>query len=64
MTQAGLTFDELLRHNEEETEHWHAWFGQNSGALDATVDVADTKDVRGMLLHIFAVELLYTERMM
>jgi uncharacterized damage-inducible protein DinB len=60
---AALTFDELLRHNEEETGRWHEWFKQNPAALDVAVDMVDMKDVRGVLVHIFAVELLYTERM-
>jgi uncharacterized damage-inducible protein DinB len=60
---ANITFDELLRHNEEETEHWHSWFQQHPDALNVPLDMADAKDVRGMLVHIFAVEFLYTERM-
>ena len=61
-TPTVLSFDELLRHNEEETTRWHRWFQQNPAALDVALDVADMKDVRGMLLHIFVVEVLYTER--
>lgn len=60
---AALTFDELLRHNQEETEHWQAWFAAHPEALDVPLDIANMKDVRGMLLHIFVVEVLYSERM-
>ena len=60
---AGVTFDELLRHNEEETGRWHEFFRQHPDALDMTVDMAQSEDVRGMLVHIMAVELLYSERM-
>jgi uncharacterized damage-inducible protein DinB len=61
-TSAGISFDELLRHNEEEAERWHEFFRQNPDALDMTVDMAQSKDVRSMLVHIMAVELLYSER--
>lgn len=57
-----ITFDELLRRNEEETEHWHAWFNQHPELLDLEVDLAQMKDVRGVLQHIFIVEVLYAER--
>jgi uncharacterized damage-inducible protein DinB len=61
-TAAGISFDELLRHNEEETERWHEFFRQHPDALDIKVDLAQSEDVRSMLVHIMAVELLYTER--
>jgi len=60
---AAITFDELLRHNEQETERWHRWFSENPTALDVPLDIAHNSDVRGLLVHIFAVELLYTERL-
>ena len=59
---AGITFDELLRHNEEETERWHEFFRVNPEALDVCVDVAQSDSVRSVLVHIMAVELLYSER--
>jgi len=59
---AAITFDELLRRNEEETEHWRAWFKQHPELLEVEVDLAQMKDVRGTLLHIFIVEALYVER--
>jgi uncharacterized damage-inducible protein DinB len=58
----GISFDELLRHNEEEAERWHEFFRQHPDALDMTVDMAQSEDVRAMLVHIMAVELLYSER--
>jgi uncharacterized damage-inducible protein DinB len=61
-TAAGIAFEELLRHNEEETERWHQFFRQHPDALDMTVDMAQSEDVRAMLVHIMAVELLYSER--
>jgi uncharacterized damage-inducible protein DinB len=61
-TVAELSFDELLRHNQEETKRWHEFFRQHPDALDMTVDMAQSEDVRGMLVHIMAVEMLYAER--
>ena len=63
-TRAALTFDELLRQNEEETEHWRQWFRAHPEALDVKMELAMMHDVRGVLRHIFGVELLYTERML
>ena len=59
-----LTFDELLRHNEEETERWHGWFQAHPQLLEVPIDVAQATEVRGLLLHIFAVELRYGERLL
>lgn len=59
---AGINFDELLRHNEEETERWREFFRQHPDALDLSIDIAQSEDVRAMLVHIMAVELLYAER--
>jgi uncharacterized damage-inducible protein DinB len=52
----GIRFSELLAYNEEETHCWKEWFAQNSAALDLPLDIADLKNVRGLLLHIFLVE--------
>ncbi len=62
--RAALTFDELLRHNEEETERWRQWFRAHPEALDLKMDLAMMHDVRGVVRHIFGVELLYGERML
>ncbi len=59
---AGISFDELLRHNEEETERWHEFFRAHAQALDVDVDIAQSESVRSVLVHIMAVELLYSER--
>jgi uncharacterized damage-inducible protein DinB len=64
MVAAALTFDEMLRHNEQETVRWHEWFRSHTEALQVPIDIARVTDVRGMLLHIFAVELRYAERLL
>jgi uncharacterized damage-inducible protein DinB len=53
----GIRFSELLAYNEEETRRWKEWFAQSPAALDLALDIADTNSVRGLLLHIFLVEL-------
>jgi uncharacterized damage-inducible protein DinB len=59
----GMSFSELLRFDEEETEHWRH-FLQKLGpeALDLPVELAG-RTVRELLLHIFSVELKYGERL-
>jgi uncharacterized damage-inducible protein DinB len=59
----GLSFSELLQYVNEETEKWREFFQANPAALDVPVSIAGTKSVRDMLLHIFAVELRYAERL-
>ena len=60
---AGVSFDEMLRHNEEETERWRGFFRAHPQALDLKVEMAQMKDVRGAVQHVFVVELLYAEVM-
>ena len=60
---AGFSFSELLQYVNEETERWREFFAGNPKALDVEVSIAGTKNIRDMLLHIFAVELRYAERL-
>ncbi|HVO63240.1 MAG TPA: DinB family protein [Terriglobales bacterium] len=63
-TKAQISFAELLEANEGETAKWHKWFDeQPSAVLDVPLSIALAKDVREFLLHIFAVELRYAERL-
>jgi len=59
----GLMFAEMLQYVNEETTKWRDFFQNNPAALDVPVSIAGTKSVRDMLLHIFAVELRYAERL-
>lgn len=61
---AALTYAELLNHDEQETRQWHDWFRRHPGALDIKMELAMQHDVRGVLLHIFVVELRYGERLL
>ena len=58
----GLSFPELQRFNEQETSRWHALLAkQDPAVLDLEIDLAGGGTVRGLLLHMFAVELKYAE---
>ena len=61
---AQISFQDLLSANEAETQKWRTWFEQQSAAvLDVPLSIALAKNVREFLLHIFAVELRYAERL-
>ena len=61
---AQISFTELLDWNERETQKWRTWFErQDASVLDLPIRIAQTKDVREFLLHIFAVELRYAQRL-
>ncbi len=61
----GVSFTELLRYSELEAAKWHHFLnGAGPAILDIPIDTAGQKDVRGVLLHIFAVELRYSERLL
>ncbi len=61
----ALTLGELLTYNEVETERWREWFEkQPSKVLDLPIDIANLGSVRGLLRHIFWVELRYVERIL
>jgi uncharacterized damage-inducible protein DinB len=59
-----LTTDELLNYCVEENRRWREWFEKNRSALDLPSDIAGTKNVREVVLHILAVELRYSERLL
>ena len=60
----ALTTDALLNYCAEETRRWREWFEKNPGSLDLPSDIAGTKNVREVVLHILAVELRYSERLL
>jgi len=61
---AGLDFAELLAYTHEENQHWKRWLKQHPEALAANAGIAGEDDVAGLLVHIFAVELRYAERLL
>jgi len=61
---AELSFTEMLEANQRETAKWQIWFEhQPAEVLDLPLDIALARNVREFLLHIFAVELRYAERL-
>jgi uncharacterized damage-inducible protein DinB len=60
----GLSFGELLDYSSEETNHWRDWFRGNPAALELTCDIAGTKTVREVVLHIVIVQARYAERLL
>ena len=59
----GISFSELLRFDEQETDCWHQFLAKEGpGVLDLNVDLAGGGTVRDLLLHMFGVELKYAER--
>ncbi len=61
----GITYTELLRYVDGETAKWRRFLeGATPQVLDTPIDTAGQKDLRGVLLHIFAVELRYSERLL
>jgi len=63
-TKADISFAELLAANEAEMQKWRKWFDEQPPAvLDVPLSIALAKSVREFLLHIFAVELRYAERL-
>lgn len=63
MTSAGITLEEMLADNEASTRKWQAWFTANPAALDVLCAIYNSGTVRGLLKHIFAVELRHSQRL-
>jgi uncharacterized damage-inducible protein DinB len=60
----GLSFGELLDYCAEESNHWRDFFKNHPDALDVPADIAGTKTVRELVLHIVAVQMRYAERLL
>lgn len=60
----GLSFGELLDYCAEENNRWRDFFKQHPDALDLPADIAGTKNVREVVLHIAAVQMRYAERLL
>ena len=63
MSTVGITLKELLADNEANTNKWQAWFREHEAALALPCDIYNSGTVRGMLKHIFAVELRHSQRL-
>ncbi|MGI8496954.1 MAG: DinB family protein [Gemmatimonadaceae bacterium] len=64
MTPQGLSFDVLMAYTAGETRYWYDLFAEHPEALDVEVGEGRMALIRGLVLHIFAVELRYAERLL
>jgi uncharacterized damage-inducible protein DinB len=64
MTSVGVTLQELLADNEAATNKWAAWFNAHELAMDVPCDIYNSGNARGLLKHIFAVELRHSQRLL
>ena len=60
----GLSFGELLDYSAEESNHWRDFFKQHAEAMDLPCDIAQTKSVRELVVHIVVVQMRYAERLL
>ncbi|HWG86542.1 MAG TPA: hypothetical protein VN679_02085, partial [Candidatus Acidoferrales bacterium] len=60
----GLSFGELLDYCAEETNRWRDFFKASPAALELPCDIAGTRTVRELVLHIVIVQMRYAERLL
>jgi len=60
----GLSFGELLDYCADESNHWRDFFQEHPDALELPADIAGTKNVREVVLHIAIVQMRYAERLL
>jgi len=60
----GIQFAELLAYGADETNRWRRWFGEHPAALDLACDAAGAGTVRNLLLHVFATELHFANKVL
>jgi hypothetical protein len=59
--ESGISFQGLI-YNDAETRRWREFLEQDCDAPDVQVDITGAKDICGLIVHIFAVELRCVER--
>ena len=61
----GIDFAALLRYTDGETRRWQAWLAaQPPAVLDEPMGEGRLATLRGVLVHVFAVELRYAQRLL
>ncbi len=61
----GVSYEMLMAYTGGETRRWYDWFeAHDAAALDVVIGEGRTETIRGMLIHIFAVELRYAQRLL
>ena len=61
--ESGISFQGLI-YNDAETRRWREFLEQDCDAPDVQVDITGAKDICGLIVHIFAVELRCVERLL
>jgi uncharacterized damage-inducible protein DinB len=59
MSEAAISFRELLDYTDEETNRWQVFFRAHPEALEVTTDVRGAATVRDLVLHIFQAEQIF-----
>lgn len=59
----AYTYQQLLAYSDAENARWHAWFVAHPAALDVAFAEGRLATIRGLIVHIFAVELRYAQRL-
>lgn len=59
----AYTYETLLAYTETEHARWRDWFALHPAALDVPFAEGRMATVRGVVIHIFGVELRYAERL-
>lgn len=61
----SVAFGALLRYTDGETRRWQTWLAtQPAAVLDEPIGEGGLATLRGVLVHIFAVELRYAQRLL
>src|SRR5271167_569910 len=64
-SKPGIEFATLLRYTDAETRRWQTWLAARPPAvLDEPMGEGRLATLRGVLVHIFAVELRYAQRLL
>ena len=62
--EASISLEELLSYRDGETDRWRRWLATHPAAFDIRLAEGDNGSVRGLIRHIFAVELRYGQRLL
>jgi uncharacterized damage-inducible protein DinB len=62
--RCALSYETLLEHTSTEQHRWHDWFVEHPDAWAVPFATGRMATVGGVVMHIFAVELRYTQRLL
>jgi uncharacterized damage-inducible protein DinB len=63
-SRCALSFETLLEHTSTEQHRWHDWFLEHPGAWPVPFATGRMATIGGVVMHIFAVELRYSQRLL